>query len=263
MFPIITIFGKEITSYAIMVLIGILTLIFMCIKSGKNFKVDDNTLIILVLVGFLGALIGSHLLYGIVNINLIKNFFSNLDKIDSFKTVLIYLVNIFGGSVFYGGLIGALLADYIYLKKKKLDITLYSYIVTPFIPLFHFFGRIGCFLSGCCYGIESKFGFIYTHSLVESANNVRRFPIQLCEASFNLVLCLILFYLQKKKKCYQYLLPLYLLIYAIGRFVMEFFRGDTYRGFIFGLSTSQFISIILFVISLAFILFKQAKNKKL
>lgn len=260
MLPTINIFGKVITSYAIMALIGILVLIFLCIKWAKRFKVSDNDLIFLIIWGFIGGLIGSHLLYGLVNFNLIINFFKNLSDIDGFQSLINALYNIFGGSVFYGGLIGALIAGVIYLKVKKLDIKLYSYIVTPMIPLFHVFGRIGCFLSGCCYGIESKFGFVFHNSLIESANGVRRFPVQLVEAGFNLGLFILLYILQVKNKCRDYLLELYILLYSIGRFILEFFRGDYYRGFLWGLSTSQLISIILFIISLTSIIIKSVKK---
>lgn len=264
MFPYIKIFNKVITSYAIMAVIGVLVVGYLCAKEAKKHKIDDNDMIIFMLICSIGVLVGGHLLYGIVNFNLFINFITNLNKINSFNDFFDPLIQIFGGAVFYGGLIGGLIAGLIYGKIKKLDIKLYSYIITPFIPLFHFFGRIGCFLSGCCYGIESKFGFLYTHSLVEPANGVVRFPVQLLEALCNFILFLVLYRLQKKKKCYDYLLPLYLIIYSVLRFLLEFLRGDYYRGFLFGLSTSQIISILIFIITTIYIVVKKvnAKNQK-
>ena len=110
MYPIINILGKPITTYALMVLVGILLLLYLCIKWAKRFKVDDNILIVLLLWSALGALIGSHILYGLVNIKLV----SNLIKVKGLKDLIYYLYLIFGGSVFYGGLIGALIAGLIY-----------------------------------------------------------------------------------------------------------------------------------------------------
>ncbi len=264
MFPYIEIFGKMITSYAICVLLGILVMGFCCIKKAKAYQIQDYDMIVFLLICAVGVLLGGHLLYGIVNINLFIRFIAHLSRAKSIFMIFEALGIIFGGSVFYGGLLGGMLAGFLYAKKKKLDLRLYSYIITPFIPLFHFFGRIGCFLSGCCYGIESKIGFTYTHSLVELANGVNRFPVQLVEAGCNLILFLILLRLQKKGKCKETLLAIYLLSYATIRFVLEFLRGDTYRGFLFGLSTSQIISILLFGVSLIYLIVKKKKpqNKK-
>lgn len=262
MFPYVTIFNKTVTSYAIMTSIGILVCLYYCIRVGKKQKIDDNILISIALIGALGAFIGMHLLYGLVNINLIKIVIKNIDKIDSFSTFINVIKLIFGGGVFYGGLFGGLLAAFIYCKKKKLDYKYYASILTPAIPLFHFFGRIGCFLSGCCYGIESKFGFIFHHSLIESANEVRRFPIQLVEALCNLILFIVLYKLRNNKKIKDYLLNIYLISYAIIRFILEFFRGDSYRGFIWGLSTSQFISILLIIVNIGYLILSYNKKKK-
>ena len=122
----------------------------------------------------------------------------------------------------------------------------YIDIVSLNIPLFHFFGRIGCFLGGCCFGIPCKIGCTYTMGPIEQANGIARFPAQLLEALFNLCLFFLLNYLYKKRKMENALLYVYLIIYAAGRFFIEFLRGDEYRGFLFGLSTSQIISILIF-----------------
>lgn len=262
MFPDIKIFNKIISWYSVMAILGILFCGWYIVKFCKKRKIDDNQIIIILLIAAVGVLVGSHVLYGLTNFDLIITFVKNFHKIDSFKLFIDCIIEIFGGSVFYGGLIGGLLSAYIYMKIKKLDLNLLSDLLTPIIPLFHMFGRIGCFLSGCCYGIESKLGFTYKYSLMESANNVNRFPIQLVEASYNLILFILLTILYKKGKFKDKLLYIYLILYPIGRFIFEFFRGDEYRGFIFGLSTSQFISILLLIFSISVLIIKQIKNKK-
>lgn len=260
MFPEIHFLNKTIHYYMIMSLIGVLVCLFYIIKKSKKEKVDDNDYIIVVLFGALGAFIGGHLLYGIVNYKLIITFLTHLHKIKNINMLLQCFVEMFGGNVFYGGLIGGIITAFIVMKRKKMDIKKSSDFLAPIIPLFHFFGRLGCFLSGCCYGIESKIGFTYKYSLVETANHVHRFPIQLVEASYNLIIFIVISIIYKKKKLEGKLLYLYLLIYSVGRFIFEFFRGDSYRGFILGLSTSQFISIILFVISIILISRKEVQN---
>lgn len=239
------IFDKQITSYTIMAIIGVLVSGVIASHLISKETKNDNDMINLLLISSVGVLLGGHILYGLTNIQLIIITFRNLHMIKTFADFIDVIINIFGGSVFYGGLLGGLLFGYGYLKKKKLNIKLYSDICAIIIPLFHFFGRIGCFLVGCCYGIESKLGIMYTHSLVESANHVRRLPIQLIEAGFNFTLFLFLYYLYTKNKGNGKLLRLYLGIYAVGRFVFEFFRGDDYRGFLLGLSTSQVISALI------------------
>ena len=234
MIPNINLFGKIITPYMVMALIGtFITSMFACHLTKKKNK-DINDTIVLLLFSALGILIGGHLLYGITNLG-----------------------NIFGGSVFYGGLIGGLIFGVIYIKKQKLDKIIYYDIGAVIIPLFHSIARIGCFLSGCCYGIESKYGFTYRYSLIESANNVNRFPIQLVESGYNLILFIILYRLYKNGMLKGKLIYLYLIFYSFARFIIEFFRGDEYRGFLLGFSTSQIISIILFVFSIIMLIIKK------
>lgn len=247
MFPYIEFFGKIYTLYMIMSVIGIFVAgIFMCYLTRKR-GLNDNDSIILLLFAAIGVLLGGHILYGITNIKYFHTFF----KIESLKEFINVVATIFGGSVFYGGLFGGLIAGFITLKCKKMNVKIFSDMAAVIIPLFHFFARIGCFLSGCCYGIESKFGFtVHNNTLVEGINGVQRFPVQLLEAFCNLILFIALYFIYKKSlKCKALegkLLLIYLSCYPVIRFFDEFLRGDEIRGFIFGFSTSQFISIILF-----------------
>lgn len=242
MFPGFTLFGKFISSYVLCTVAGIFTACPLAIARCKKRGGDDISMIFVLLFGGVGVLAGMHLLYGITNIAYWGEIFKAKDFIDFCKRVGV----IFGGGVFYGGLIGGLAAGGISIKVQKLDAALYCDCAAFAIPLFHMFGRIGCFLGGCCYGKESEYGVMFTNSLVESANGVTRVPVQLYEAAFNLALFALLFILERKGALKGRLLALYLLTYPVGRFILEFWRGDEYRGYVFGLSTSQFISIILF-----------------
>ena len=149
-------------------------------------------------------------------------------------------------------LLGGILAGALYLRVKGRSLALWSNLTAPAIALFHTFGRIGCFLGGCCYGIPSAWGVTYRHSPVVEANGISRFPVQLVEAAWNLILFLLLSRLLRQGK--GRLLPLYLALYAPARFLLEFLRGDSYRGIFFGLSTSQWISLLLFPAALFFLL---------
>lgn len=245
MFPSFELFGKEISMYLVMSLVGMFAAgLFACYWAKKKSLSVDSVIVIL-LWSAVGVLVGGHVLYGITNIQYIPVVVEYIGKYDDFGDFFKDVVYIFGGSVFYGGLLGGMFAAWIYMRRKKLPMRRYTDVIAPAVPLFHAFGRVGCFCGGCCYGIESDFGFTSTHSLVPTGDGVSRFPVQLLESGLNLALFVVLAILLKKNVAKGKLLEIYLLSYAVIRFSDEFLRGDTYRGFVFGLSTSQFISLLI------------------
>lgn len=262
MFPSFELFGKTITSYFIFSLIGIFAAgMFMCRLTKKRGE-NDNEAIIVMLFAAIGVLLGGHLLFGITNIK----YWNTLFNFNSLSQFIKNIYSVFGGSVFYGGLIGGIIAVSLTLKLRKLNFRVYSDMFATIIPLFHCIARIGCFFGGCCYGIESEFGFTaHGNTLVPEVNGVSRFPVQLLEAALNLLLFFALYAIYKKslqtKALQGKLLSIYLICYPIIRFFDEFLRGDENRGFVFSLSTSQFISILLFTASVISLI--AMKNKKL
>lgn len=261
MFPSFTLFDREIPLYMLCSLVGTLVCGFYCVQQSKRRKLDDNNTIVILLIAAIGVFLGSHLLYALVNFNLIINFFNNLNQINTFSDLISSLGAIFGGGVFYGGMLLGLAFGAAYMKAKKLDFSGYSDVIAPGIPLFHTFGRIGCFLAGCCYGIPCQHGFTYTIAPVPGANGVSRFPVQLVEAAFNLVLFFVLWYFFNKDKFRSHLLLIYLGAYSVARFILEFYRGDVARGKFLALSTSQWISIIVFV-AVAALTVKELSHRK-
>ena len=167
------------------------------------------------------------------------------------------------GIVFYGGLFGLLISYHIALKVTKQDLNLMN-ILAVCIPLFHFFARIGCFFGGCCFGKESKNCIAINYTTIIAGNVVTsyRVPIQLIESIFNLCLFLYLLHLYRKNDWKtKNILRKYLLIYSIGRFIIEFFRGDFIRGVICGVSFSQVISILIWIYLLATVRIEHNKIK--
>lgn len=242
MLPGFYLFGIYVSSYTITAIIGAVIAVLFAVTEYKKRRGERFPMLITLLLSSIGAAVGGSLLYAVTNMG----YWYLLSEADSFKAFLAAAVRIFGGAVYYGGLIGGIIAGMITVKAKKYPVPDITDCAAPAVALFHAFGRIGCFLSGCCYGVESDFGFIYHNALIESANGVRRFPVQLFEAGFELILFIVLWRFLEAKRLKGRLFFLYLLIYPVGRFILEFFRGDEYRGFIFGLSTSQFISVLLF-----------------
>lgn len=261
MIPPLSILGKEIGIYAITSLIGALLCGVLIYRGAVRKHLDELEAISTLLFAAIGVFVGMHLLYGLTMIPYLSSLWDYTGAAESIGGFFRFFLSIFGGSVFYGGLLGGLGAGYLYLKKKKLSIPDYADLIAVYIPFFHMFGRIGCFLGGCCYGVECSWGFTYTQSPVELANGVRRFPVQLLEALCLLVLFLILLFLYRKGRLAGRLLYLYLISYGILRFFLEFLRGDDYRGFLFGLSTSQIISLLILLVCIPAWLLRRRTHK--
>lgn len=142
-----------------------------------------------------------------------------------------------GGLVFYGGLFGGLLVFSIYsLLFKKMPFYNGAYFI-PGLIFAHSIGRIGCFLAGCCYGTPSQlFWSVHLHGL-------NRHPVQLYESILLFIFGWIIYKSIVKGINEKKVILSYFLFYPVLRFSLEFFRGDTIRGQLFGLSTSQMISL--------------------
>ncbi|MDE7158156.1 MAG: prolipoprotein diacylglyceryl transferase, partial [Clostridiales bacterium] len=164
------------------------------------------------------------------------------------------------GATFYGGLLGALaFVPSVLCIKKQRKVSIYERLCdfAPAIPAGHFFGRIGCFLGGCCFGspTENIFGVVFPEGSAPYAYYgcaVAIHPTQLYEAAALLALFFILFFLWKKHS-----ISLYFILYGVARFTIEFFRADD-RGAIFSanLSPAQIISLALIAAGIGIIIFK-------
>mgnify|MGYP003586689654 CR=1 FL=1 len=153
-----------------------------------------------------------------------------------------------GGFVFYGGLLGALsfilFFSLFHPTFKWRDLSL----LVPILLFSHGLGRIGCFLAGCCFGKEMEHFHV-------------RHPVQLYEAFSLMFLSFVLGKVLKKGNREELVIGYYFLIYAILRFVLEFFRGDSIRG-VYGIfSTSQWISILLVVPASIFLVLALRRKK--
>lgn len=167
------------------------------------------------------------------------------------------------GFVVYGGIIGGALTIYGFCKLKKIDMLAYLDLMIPSVALAQGLGRIGCFLAGCCYGKEtdSWLGVVFTNSDF-APNGVKVLPTQLFMAGGDIILMAILLWYASKRPMRGKVSMLYLVLYSIGRFVIEFFRNDD-RGSVGVLSTSQFIAIFVFVAGILgfFVLMPKLKEK--
>ena len=138
-----------------------------------------------------------------------------------------------------------MLAAILYCKKKKLIFLDYFDLAAPSIAMAQGFGRIGCFLAGCCYGKETDLpiGVVFPENSLAPAG-VRLLPTQLMSSAGNFLIMAILLMAYPKRKRKGDTGFLYMLLYGVGRFLIEFLRNDD-RGAVGGLSTSQFISLFI------------------
>jgi phosphatidylglycerol:prolipoprotein diacylglycerol transferase len=166
------------------------------------------------------------------------------------------------GIVFYGGLIGFLLSFLFICKKwnKEIEYRVVDLAVVC-IPLFHFWGRLGCFFGGCCYGIEtqSSFSVFYTTQINNEIVSASRIPIQLIEAIVNILIFAFLVTILDTNIFKRHLIKVYLFIYSIMRIGFEFFRGDLVRGIWHGVSFSQVVSTIIFITCFISLFIKKEK----
>lgn len=155
------------------------------------------------------------------------------------------------GGVFYGGLIVAVTVALVYIKRAGLPLWTTCDVFAPGIALGHVIGRFGCFFAGCCFGKQTNVPWAITftdpfaQANVGTPLNVPLHPTQLYEAGAELLILIFLLTTEKwGRKFAGRTFWLYMLLYSVSRYIIEFYRGDE-RGSVGPLSTSQFVSLIL------------------
>ena len=229
--------------------------------------VTKITFLYLYILAAIGLFVGGHLLFFLVGLpDFLRKEAPFIHSFQDFLTSFSYAAS---GMVFYGGLLCVILFLYLYLKRAKLPVRRYMNIMAVSFPLFHFFGRVGCTLSGCCYGVEyhGLFSLTYPAAVITEGVNdhladFSRFPIQPMEALLELILFIVLLLLYIKKEDAVSITGIYLISYSVIRFFDEFLRGDTVRGIWGPLSTSQWISLAIFIGSLIFLIVQKTRSKQ-
>ena len=216
--------------YGFMIAMGVLAAWFVAEQRARKLKLACEHIFYLVVWCAIGGFTSAKILFWITNW---REFLQNPRQIIGSD-----------GFVVYGGIIGGILAAWLYCKVAKLKFMKYFDLVMPSVALAQGFGRIGCFLAGCCYGKETNSAFhIIFHDSAYAPNNVPLIPTQLISSGLDFLNCIFLMWFAGKKKGDGQVAGLYLVCYSVGRFVLEFFRGDLERGNVGSLSTSQFIAI--------------------
>lgn len=229
----------KIYSWGFMVAVAFIVATILSAKEAKRKKIDHEKIYSLLIYIIIGAIIGSRIGYLLFDLNNIANF------LDIFKFWE-------GGLSFHGGFVGGILSGFFYVKKNRLNFWEIADVIAPSIPLAQAIGRIGCFLRGCCYGIETALPWGINY-LGET-----RHPTQIY-SSIALFLIFIFLSKQKYKKNFNGALFLtYIIIYSVFRFFIEFIRVEP--RVLFGLTGAQIVSIVFFVIAIFIFLRFKKKN---
>ena len=235
--------------YGLMIAIGILAAYFLAEYRAKKLGLNADTVFGLVVWAVAAGLIGGKLLF----------YLTQIPEILANPSILLDVAN---GFVVYGSLIGGVIRAILYCRRKNLSFLAYFDLAMPSVALAQGFGRIGCLLAGCCYGMETEGPFsIVFHSSAYAPNGVPLVPTQIISSGLDFLhFALLIVFASRYKKGDGQVAGLYMICYSVGRFVLEFFRGDLVRGNVGALSTSQFISIFVFV--LGWILFVAAGKER-
>lgn len=229
-----SIFGLTVHGYGVMIGIGILAGFFLAERNAKRHGLDANQVDNMVYAGLVFGWIMAKVVFVIVN----------------WKAFLADPMSVLGSSgwVVYGGIIGGIAAVYVYCRIRGFSFPDYFNAMIPAVALGQGFGRIGCFFAGCCYGIQTD-SVIGVSFPVESLCPVGHpvIPTQLIMSAGDFLIFFILMHNLEKGKHPDNTGAMYLILYSLGRFLIEFIRGDINRGFVGVLSTSQFIALFVFL----------------
>jgi len=160
---------------------------------------------------------------------------------------------IIGGSglAIYGGVLGAAFGAWIYSRFRKFPVGYLFDAVAPGIILAQAIGRVGCLLNGCCYGLETDIfcAIIYTNPASFGPLEVAVHPTQIYEIVYNLIVFGVLLKLRGRFRPEGSLFLIYLTLYSLWRFGIDFIREGT--PFLFGLHEAQIVSIAVLIITVS------------
>ena len=234
-------------SYGLFVALGFLAATYVSSRRAKTAGIPPEKIMDLNIYIFLAGIIGARILYVLTEL---KYYTQNPGEILKIWE---------GGLVFYGALIAGVFFYFWYVKKQKLDALFVGDLIIPAVALGQAFGRLGCFMRGCCYGKQSQtFGLVFK----DIGDNLPHIPTQLIESAA--VFGIFLFLVYRKPRFKGEIFALYLALYGSVRFLIEFLRGDD-RGPVFftAVSVSQFISLLAIILAVVlYVLFRRVKTKK-
>lgn len=221
MHPILIEFGfLKIFTYGLLVATGFFVGIVLAAKQGQKDGLDSARILDLCFYLLIASILGGRLLYVVVEY---RYFIANpLEMLKFWK----------GGLVYYGGLMAAVATAWYFMRKFDLPFWKTADVLAPSIAIGQAIGRWGCFFAGCCYGVrtDAPWAITFTNPQSLAPLNVPLHPTQIYLSLNALVIFFILLWVQKRKRFDGQVLLTYGILYSIGRFIIEFYRGDD-RGY--------------------------------
>ena len=235
-------------TYGLLLAIGFIVALWFTARTAERDGLPRNKIYDLGLYILASALIGAKVLM----------IFTEPEDFGSLRQI--FSLDFLGsGGVFFGGFLIALVVSVVLMRVWKLPWRKTADAFAPGIALGHAIGRLGCFSAGCCWGKPST--SLIAVKFTEKAHELTGVPIssalvptQLIESLSNLIIFGLLIWLRKRRVFDGQIIFAYAMLYSIARFTVEFWRDDP-RGYILGLSTSQFISVVMFPLALGLTLY--------
>ncbi len=256
MHPVLFKWGSfTVYSYGFMILLGLICAWWVVKRLSKPLGLDSDGVSELFLWCILGVFIGGKLFFYLEDPKLYwahpEEMFKDLGR----------------GFVFYGSFLVTIGILIWWFRRKKLNAWAMMDIIGLGGAITHGFGKIGCFLSGCCHGkvCHNRWGVVFSDAnSFADPKNVPLYPVQLFDALIIFVTVAVMWVVYKRKTFDGQVFLIYGIGYAVGRFITEFYRGDEARGYLFdGLLThSQFIAILVGGGSMALYFWRRKKSKK-
>ena len=231
-------------SYGLFVAIGFLLSTILILRDSGKFGISRDSVFDCLIAILIGGLIGGRLLFVIIN----REYYFH----HPLRAFMFYE----GGMAIQGALVMAVAAGAVTARVKKIPFWRTSDLIAPYIALAQAVGRIGCFLNGCCYGriIEKGIGVTFPQE------TVMRVPTQTYSSLVLLAIFALLIALRDRRPFDGYIFAMYMILYSVFRFFMDFFRGDD-LALVFGMKLSQVISIGMFVCGVCVYIILASMNK--
>ncbi|MDE2028181.1 MAG: prolipoprotein diacylglyceryl transferase [Candidatus Omnitrophica bacterium] len=235
MHPILFTIGPfTIYSYGVMLAIAVLVCSWALSLDAKQYNMSQEAAYDLVFWCMIGGFLGARIFYIFLEW---PYYMANPIEIPMIWQ---------GGLAWQGGFIGGIASGLWFARRHKLSIRPVMDLTAPYIALGQSIGRIGCFFKGCCYGKPVSWGLYYP------VHHARLFPTQLFECGMLFIIFLVLKAARQKPHAPGIIFAFYLLLAAMERFIVEFFRGDTVPA-PFGLTLAQYVALAVFAAGLILI----------
>ncbi len=246
MYPILAEYGfLKVHTYGLMVATGFLVGIMFAANQARREGVDPQKILDLCFFILVSAILGARFLFVAIEYEYYLE--------HPVKALMFWQ----GGLVYYGGLIAAVVTGWYYIRKHGLPLWQVADFIAPSLAIGQGIGRWGCFFAGCCYGAPTDlpWGITFTNPGSLAPLNVALHPTQIYLSLNGLLIFGILLWMRNRKSFHGQVFWMYGVLYSIGRFIIEFYRDDE-RGAVLGgwLSTSQFIGILVLVLSVVMLL---------